>query len=356
MQADLETTLRRLVDAATPDGDEALALARDELEAAGLAVEVHDEAAALVARRGEAGLHLAGHVDVVPADPDAWPVDPATATRRDGALWGRGTADMLGAVAAFLHVAKREPDLPVGVVLTTDEETGMEGARRLVDAGALEDAEALVLGEPTDLRLGLAHKGVCWSDVVLAGATAHASMPDEGENPLDRLPAVLEALEGLDLEAHHPLLGPATLAVTRVHAGEARNQVPGEARVGSDARFPPPIVADDVVAALEDALEGIGHDLEVAFAIDPFEADARARLRALAREALEAQDRSGEGVGLPFGTEAGRYRRAVDEQVVLGPGDASLAHTAREHVPLEDVAAACRVYEALLRAWEGPDP
>lgn len=356
MPDDLEATLSRLVQAADPDGDDALALARDELAEAGLDVADHPKAGALVARRGDPSLLLAGHVDVVPADAGDWPVDPGVSTRRDGAIWGRGAADMLGAVACFLSLAREAPDLPLGVVLTTDEETGMEGARRLVDDGALAGAEAVVLGEPTDLALGLAHKGVLWFDVHLEGATAHASMPGEGGNALPLLAEAVEALARLDLGVDHRLLGPATVVPTQAEAGEARNQVPGRARLAVDARFPPPLGPDDILAAVDEALDGLPHQVEVAFSIDPYETPADGRLARAAADALEAAGLPAEGVGLPFGTEAGRYRRAVDQQVVLGPGDPALAHTSRERVPVDDLAAARRVYRGLAEAWEGPDP
>lgn len=349
-----EATLRDLVAAADPDGDEALELAAHRLREAGLDVRHHREAGALVARRGEPGLHLAGHVDVVPADPDAWPTPPGEATTRDDAVWGRGTADMLGAVACFLDLARDAPDLPLGVVLTTDEETGMEGARRLADDGWLDGAEAIVLGEPTDLALGVAHKGVLWFDVHLQGEAAHASMPDEGENALHPLADALEALRDLDLGVDHALLGPATLVPTEVRGGAARNKVPARARLGCDARFPPPLTADDVRARIEEALEGVPHHLEVAFAIDPHEGDPDGPLARAAAEALEARGRDGTPVGLPFGTEAGRYRRANPpdgpDQIVLGPGDPGLAHTARERVPLEDLEAALALYRDIALA------
>lgn len=355
-----EATLRDLVAAASPDGAEALDRARSRLDEAGLDVRVHDEAGALVAHRGDPTLHLAGHVDVVPADPDAWPTSPGEATLRDGALWGRGAADMLGAVACFLDLARDHPDLPLGVVLTTDEETGMAGAAQLVEDGWLDDAEAIVLGEPTDLALGVAHKGVLWFDVHLHGESAHASMPAEGENALHTLAEALEALQAMDLGVDHPLLGPATLVPTQVRGGAARNQVPAHARVGCDARFPPPLTVEDVQARIVEALEGVPHDLEVDFAIDPYEGDPGGPLARAAADALEAQGRDGTPVGLPFGTEAGRYRRANPpdgpQQIVLGPGDPGLAHTARERVPLDDLETAAALYRDIAQAMEDGTP
>ena len=291
--------------------------------------------------RGRPKVLLSGHVDVVPAGP-AWQRDPHGGEVAEGRVWGRGACDMLGSVACFVAAAHRAPRAPCGILLTTDEETGMLAASRALEAGLLEGVEGVVVGEPTALDVGIAEKGVLWLRVEAEGLTAHGSMPHLGDNAVDRLVRVLSRLERPTGE--HPLLGAPTMSVNRLGGGEAVNQVPAEAWAEVDVRYLP---GGDPRASFERALEA-GARLRVLSDHAPFECAADAPLVRLAVEAARAAGREGRTLGLPYGTEASKFAPAGIPTVILGPGEPGLAHTARESIALADLEAGAVCYQRIL--------
>lgn len=291
--------------------------------------------------RGKPRILLSGHVDVVPAGA-GWQRDPHGGEVAEGRVWGRGACDMLGSVACFVAAAHQAPDAPCGILLTTDEETGMLAASRALDAGLLRGVEGVVVGEPTALDVGIAEKGVLWLRVEASGRTAHGSMPHLGDNAVDRVVRVLSRLERPTGE--HKLLGAPTLSVNRIGGGEAVNQVPAEAWAEIDIRYLP---GGDPRASFERALEE-GARLRVLSDHAPFEVAPDAPLVRLAVDAARAAGRKGQTLGLPYGTEASKFAPAGIPTVILGPGEPGLAHTARESIALDDLEAGARCYRSIL--------
>ena len=129
-----------------------------------------------------AGVVLSGHTDVVPTEGQAWTVDPFQMTRRDGRLYGRGTADMKGfvacAVRAAMLAARRELAIPLHLALSCDEEVGCVGVRPLLDALAARRLHpvACIIGEPTSMRLATGHKGKIALQVVCQGRAGHSAL------------------------------------------------------------------------------------------------------------------------------------------------------------------------------------
>lgn len=321
-----------------------LALARGRLEAAGFACGERGDA--LVARRGAPRLALSGHVDVVPVA-DGWTRDPFSGEVAEGRVHGRGACDMLGAVACFL-VAAASTRAPLAVVLTTDEETTMHAAERIVAEKRLDGIDAVVVGEPTDLEVGSAEKGVLWATITVHGRAAHASMPEKGDNAILGALKVAERLTKLRQSGGHPLLGTPTLAVTGVRGGVAQNVVPDRCEVDLDLRFLPPRRVEEVVSMIKLQLvdAGVRADVEVKSAHPPFEARPDSRLVA----ALLAL-RPGAAVGLPYGTEASRFQALGVDLAVFGPGERALAHTNRESVRLDALEAATCAYVSLAETY-----
>jgi len=345
---DVVETTRALIRDETAEA--ALARCRDRLEAAGLAVERHDGAEAIVARRGEGGPALSGHVDVVPAG-EEWTRAPFGGERESGRVHGRGASDMRGPVACMLAAAEAT-EAPMQVVLTTDEETTMDGVRQLVDDGVLEDAPAVVVGEPTGMDVAYASKGVLWVRVHAEGARVHASTPrgEDGRGPSapERLGDALGDVPAEPLRLAHPDLGPATAAITGLGSeGTPFNVLAGRARARVDCRFPPPGTPDDVLGALRSALDlpREGLDLAVAKREPAFLGDeglAEAASRALSGAGLDAHV-----TAVMYASEAGHWQRAADT-VLCGPGSIARAHGPDEFVTEEELAAGVRGYEALV--------
>jgi succinyl-diaminopimelate desuccinylase len=183
-------------------------------------------------------LLLACHVDTVPpGDVAGWQRDPFSADVDDGRVWGRGGSDMkAGLVAAAAAVAGADPEVPLALLLTSDEEVGSRGAAAAAAAVAELAVGAVVVPEATGNRVVLGHRGALWLSVRAAGVAAHGSTPERGHNALLDLVAVLgRAGQELPL-AREPFLGTETWNPGVLHSGTVPNVVPDRAVAVVDQR------------------------------------------------------------------------------------------------------------------------
>lgn len=343
----VELTERLLAD---EGADRTLEVCADQLEAAGLTIDRRDELSAIVARRGQDGLALSGHVDVVPAG-EEWSRDPFGNEADDDRLYGRGASDMRGPVACMLAAVERT-DAPVTVVLTTDEETTMETARELSSEGILEDAPLTVVGEPTGLDVATIGKGVCWIRVVATGDRGHASTPrgEHGRGPSapERLVEALAKLDPQPIRASHPDLGPATAAISGIESEPTPfNALAGRAEARIDCRFPPPSTPDDVERSVSSKLglptEGL--EIEMPKKEPAFLGDEE--LGAKLVELFGEHGIDSELVGVVFASEAGHWQRN-GATLICGPGSIDRAHGPDEYVTLDELEAGVQAYAAML--------
>ena len=180
-------------------------------------------------RRGAAGgrsLHLTGHVDVVPVDPDApWSHEPWAGEIADGRVWGRGAGDMKGGLAAYLlaaeALAEACPDLPGDLVFSSviEEEHGGNGMWSVLRAGYT--ADATLVGEPTGLDIVHAGTGVVWARLTARGAAGHSAYGG-GNGPFDELARAVAALRGLEAAANQPPRDAVFAAVSRLAVRDDR--------------------------------------------------------------------------------------------------------------------------------------
>jgi acetylornithine deacetylase/succinyl-diaminopimelate desuccinylase family protein len=304
------------------------------------------------------------HLDTVPIS-DGWTVDPFAGEVRDGRVWGIGAGDAKGQIVAMLGAiealgaagASLRGDLVFTAV--ADEELGSLGARAVVHGLSVDYA---VIGEPTRLRVGIAHRGSLRPRIMVRGRSAHSSTPRLGLNAIFKMRKVLEALEaycdGLDARAH-PLIGPPSGAVTLITGGHKESAVPDRCELVLDRRMVPGEQQDRVVADLEALLARLrSEDPELKVSIEgylptsgpPSETPRAARLVGLAVDAVgEATGTPGEVYGAGFGCDMTHFRGIGAEAVILGPGDIDRAHKADEFIELDELEAGRRVYLALLR-------
>ena len=315
-------------------------------------------------RQRRPAVALNTHLDTVPIS-DGWTVDPFGGEIRDGRVWGLGAGDakgqivaMLGAVEALVASgASRRGDLVFTAV--ADEELGSVGARAVVQGLAVD---AAVIGEPTRLRVGVAHRGSLRPRIVVRGRSAHSSTPRLGLNAIYKMRKVLTALEayceGLEARAH-PLIGPPSGAVTLISGGHKESAVPDRCEVVLDRRMVPGERQEAVVGDIEGVLARLrAEDPDLKVAIEgylptsgpPSETPRDARLVGLAVESVqEVTGAPGEVYGAGFGCDMTHFRAIGAEAVILGPGDIDRAHKADEYIELAELEAGRRVYAALLR-------
>ena len=350
-----------------PPGDEAAAGALTEsyCKDLGLDVEVHEAEPGrpnVIARTGTGNapvLTYCSHIDVVPAgNPALWERDPYSAHVADGVMHGRGTADAKGPCAAALEAVNvlletgTELKGTLELAFVSDEEAmGFKGAGWLVERGIVRPDLAIV-GEPTALRLVRAQRGANWIRLTTHGLAGHGSAPERGRNAINYMSEVVRRLEDTVPNITHEVLGGPSLNVGTISGGEKVNIIPASCTVEIDRRSIPGETPEDLIAQLEAAVElakdrypELSATVELMFAGMPFEVDPTSKLVATVSDAIaEVTHKPAELVGFRGASDA-RFMAEIGAQtIVLGPGDISAAHTATEHISLDELEACAAIY------------
>lgn len=366
---ELTQTLVRL-DTMNPPGGEAEAarLLGGMLAEAGLQVSYHELApgrlglvASLAGQGGRPPLVMTGHLDTVPLGGAAWSEEPLGGLIKDDRLYGRGSSDMKGGLAAMTVAALGLARLPgraagLSLVYTAAEETGNEGARQMVAAGALPPtAGAILVAEPSGNRPFLGHKGALWLEASFQGKSAHGSMPDQGVNAIYKAARAAINLEGLFNEfPPHPQLGRPTINVGTISGGTKINMVPDRAVLSLDLRTAPCQDHDDLEQQVQEILGADGElkRLTDAPAIltdqdDPWVAGV---LGLMAAAGLSSRPGY-----VNYFTDASVLGAALGKPpiMILGPGQAELAHQTDEYCEVDKITQAAELYLAIARQWAG---
>jgi acetylornithine deacetylase len=330
----------------------------------GIPLMPYDGRRSLVATVGGDGrsLLLNGHVDVVSAEPlDRWTKEPFGAEITDGRMYGRGSCDMKGGVAAMLlgvEAALSAGPLPGRVVYQSviEEECGGNGALAACLEGPLGDAT--LIAEPTNGGMDLVAVGVIWARITLEADSRHASNADRGSNPIEAAYPVIEALHGLEEELNadpepevagleHPYL----LNVGALHAGDWASMTPGRATLDVRLGFPIRMEPADAQARLAAAVRAADPAAQVVFrgfrargySFDPGSVFVRL-LGDCHEEARGGRPR-------PDPSRATTDLRFFDGQAVCyGPTGENL-HGVDEWVDLESIVEVATVIALLIRRW-----
>lgn len=329
--------------------------------------------AALYASAGPAvagGVILSGHSDVVPVDGQAWSSDPWTVVERDGRLFGRGVCDMKGFVALALAAVplalERGVKRPLQIALSYDEELGCIGAPPMIAAMAagLPRASAVVVGEPSMMKMVNGHKGGHGFRVHVQGFEVHSSILHTGVSAIMEGAKLIDWANRMNAEnrakpvtALAGLFDPpwTTLHVGTIRGGTAENItakecsfglgfrcVPGEDPLGWVARL------RAEAAGLETAMQAIRPEaairLEEVFFVPPLVPETQGAAEALVRKLTGDNGTS----VVSYGTEAGQFQAEGYSAVVCGPGDIAQAHQPDEWLAVDQFGAGWRFMEALV--------
>lgn len=338
------------------------------LEAAGFRcdyVAMGEGRANLIARIGGTNdrppLAFTGHIDVVPLGARAWSMDPFGGETADARVYGRGASDMKSGVAAFVAAAiEAAPRLASGpglvLIVTAGEETGCTGAHHIVATarGLLGHAGALVVAEPTSNRPLVGHKGALRLKVTARGITAHASMPEQGDNAAIKAARAVAKLADFDFNVErHPVMGAPTLNVGWMHGGMNINSVPDLAEAGLDIRTIPTQQHEAVEAHVAHYL---GREVEISKldeAVPVWTEPDNAWMRAVFAEVGAATGTKPEIGAAPYFTDASALTPALGgiPTVILGPGPAALAHQTDEYCEIPAIEAAKEINRRLIDQW-----
>jgi len=310
------------------------------------------------------GVLLSGHSDVVPVTDQDWTTDPFALSEADGLLYGRGTCDMKGFIAAAMALAESVDTAalkrPLHFAFTHDEETGCLGAGHLV-----KDLEArgivpdiAIIGEPTEMKIIEGHKGCYEYTTRFTGLEGHGSAPDLGVNAAEyavryvsRLMALREGLVARTPKGSRFEPPYTTINIGRISGGVAHNVIVGKAEVDwemrpvqvSDADF----VKSEIGRYCEEELLPAMRRVHLAASIHTTAIGEVAGLEPMehnaARELVAELTGANSAETVPFGTEAGLFQALGSHVAVCGPGSIRQAHKPDEYLSREQLALCCNM-------------
>ena len=363
----LESLVRR--PSITPDDAGCQALISERLTGAGFACERMDAGPVsnLWARRGSSGplLCFAGHTDVVPpGDLPAWTSDPFEPTVRDGALYGRGAADMKSGLAAMIIAAEtfvaETPEFAgsIAFLITSDEEGDATHGTRAVVRQLLarsEHIEWCVIGEPSShsnlgdvIRVG--RRGSLSGRVSIAGIQGHVAYPEQTDNPVRRFAPVLSALLAREWDSGNRHFPPTNLEVVSLAAGTgALNVTPPQLTASFNFRYSTEWNAEQLIAAVTREFDEHGVDADIDWLLqgEPF-LTPHGKLLEAATSAIQEVTGALPELSTSGGTSDGRFIAPTGAEVVeIGPVNASI-HKVDEHVLLDDLPGLVDIYRRIL--------
>lgn len=309
----------------------------------------------------EGGVIFSGHTDVVPVDDQLWTNDPFTMTLEKDRVYGRGTCDMKGFIAAALSLIpdfkKLKLAQPVHFALSYDEEVGCHGAAVLIaDLKARRvNPKACIVGEPSKMQPVIAHKGIQVFSCKVHGKAAHSSLTPEGCNAIDYAAELIQYIRKLADQLkkngpfdHHFDVPFTTITTNTIKGGIADNIIPELCEFKFEFRNLPQVTPDNIFNQISehvskvlfpkmqrenrsDAITGI--ELQKLAAVPSFDSPTESAIYQLACEITGNK----EIVKVAYATEAGLFQAAGIPTIICGPGSIEQAHRPDEYVSIEQL-------------------
>ncbi|WP_432471620.1 acetylornithine deacetylase [Amphritea sp. HPY] len=324
----------------------------------------HPEKANLIATLGSGpgGLVLSGHTDTVPFNAELWNSDPFQLTEKDNRFYGLGTCDMKGFFPIAIEAARKFTDQalqqPLIILATADEESSMNGARALAEAGKPK-ARYAIIGEPTSMRPIYMHKGMMMESVRVTGSAGHSSDPGLGSNALDAMHSVLGELISFRKELQRDYqnsdfkVSVPTLNLGCIHGGDNPNRICGACELEYDLRPLPGMSADLLREAVFKRLSPLAEQFNVEIkaeslfpGIPAFHNDKHSELVQTAEKLTGYQAEA-----VAFGTEAPFLQDLGMDTIVMGPGSIDQAHQPDEYLAFDQIKPTVAILEQLIAKY-----
>ncbi len=317
----------------------------------------------------DGGVVLSGHTDVVPVAGQDWDTDPFAVVEKDGRLFGRGTCDMKSFVAIALslvpEMTKANLKRPIIFALSYDEEIGLLGAPHMIAEmkGKLPAPSAVIVGEPTMMKVIDGHKGIASFRVTVKGHTTHSSQTDRGVSAVEAAARLISKVVDMREERARaadpdcPFTPPhSTMTVNVARGGTQVNIMAGECVFDWDCRVIPGDSAKEIFAEFEDFARGVEKDMRArapSCRIEIEQMSGAPPLSPAADNAAADLAKSLTGLNatgvVAYAAEAGQFQEAGFSSVICGPGSIDQAHQANEFIALDQVAQAAAFLRKLIK-------
>ena len=310
---------------------------------------------------GQRSIMLNGHLDVVGTD--GMVHAPFAAESRNGRIYGRGSADMKGGIAAMcVAAAMAGPDAGVEIIVAAviDEEYGSLGTIDLIERGVR--ADAAIVTEPTRLAIMPAHRGFSWVEVTVHGRAAHGSRWEIGVDAIRHAGLVLAELDAVEQDVlprrEHPLLGRGSLHASLIEGGSGMSTYPDRCVLKIERRTLPGESADDALREVMAACDRVrsrrpsfNADVRLMLSQPPSDVETAAPVVRALGSALRESGEPERIEGMSAWTDAALLNGAGIPAVCFGPGDIALAHAAEEWIEEQEIERATSVLARFLSSW-----
>lgn len=300
---------------------------------------------------------LTGHFDTVPLGEKQWVEDPFSGAIKEGKIFGRGSSDMKGGLAAMI-IASIEafkdsaPKGGVRLIFTAAEEPGCHGAKHLADTGYnLGSASAIIVGEPTSNIPAIGHKGALYLKLSVSGKTAHSSMPELGVNAIYKAARAITTIENFRFGADPDQLhGYPTINVGLINGGKNINSVPDYAEFTIDIRSTTRIKHSEILKRISDEL---GNEITIEKLVDlpPVSSSEDSPFVQIVYSVCGI-DRTKNLMrkSLPYMTDGAVLQELYGgiPTVILGPGEAAMAHQTNEFCCTGKIIEAVEIYKNII--------
>ena len=305
-----------------------------------------------------------GHLDTVPPGDGEWEYGAFAGRVVDGKIYGRGSADMKGGLAAMIMAAGaiKKAGIPLKgdliIAGTAGEEIDSIGAFHFLENGGLNNVGAIVIGEPSSQKIKIAEKGALWIEITTHGKNSHAAFPEKGINAIAHMSLLINELLKYEFEyEENKLLGKPTFNISTVEGGVKTNLVPDKCTLTVDIRTVPYMEHEDIINDFQEIIEKLKKEVK------DFNADMKVLNN---RPAIETKEnhpfiklgkevgkkylgRDIEIAGLNFYTDGAVFLPATNlPAIIYGPGDSNMAHQLNEHITIESLWEAVQFYIGII--------
>jgi succinyl-diaminopimelate desuccinylase len=315
--------------------------------------------------RSNKRLILCGHMDTVSPGKEEWIYPPYSGKLVGSRLYGRGASDMKSGLAAMylateqLFLEQADLTLDVEFLATAGEEVDSCGARKYIENYSMDQVEGLIIGEPTNEKIVIGHKGALWTEIITYGKTAHGSMPGHGVNAIEQMIKVIHIIEKLKLKwrvSKFPL-GESSLAITKIDGGIQTNVIPDQCTIHVDIRSVPPQTHTKLLDELQTELIEIQRrDPQFRFKLNPLLDRISLMTNPESKLIQCALDLKQQGIpdctGVSYYTDGAVLNsQGLIQTLIYGPGDERLAHQPNEWIDIRAYLRTIDFYKQLIMMY-----